>query len=149
MKKVNGFTLVELMVAMVIMMILTLLVYPSYQGYVIKARRLEGQVALLTAMQQQERYFTQHNRYKEFKAGSGDPEADGFKWWSGGSARASAYELSAQACDGMPLQACIEVRATPGTGRVDPNFRDPECATLTLTSTGAHGAAGPGQRCWP
>jgi type IV pilus assembly protein PilE len=147
--KADGFTLIEMMVVLVIMLILAAMVYPSYSGYVIKARRLEGQVALLDALQQQERYYTRYNVYKEFSAGSANPDEQRFKWWSGSSAAASAYELSAQACPGMPLQACIEVRATPGTAKVDPNFRDPECATLTLTSTGEQRAAGPGTRCWP
>jgi type IV pilus assembly protein PilE len=148
MKKAQGFTLVELMVVVVIMLILTMLGYPGYQSYIVKAKRLEGQVALLGAIQQQERYYTQHSTYKEFSAGADDSGDEGFKWWSGNSARESAYELSAQACAGMPLRSCIEVRATPGTARVDPNFRDPDCETLTLTSTGQQGAGGQGQRCW-
>lgn len=148
MKKAGGFTLVELMVVLVIVLILAMLVYPSYQDYIIKARRLEGQVALLDAIQQQERYFSQHRTYREFSAASAGPEDEPFKRWSGPTAGASAYEISAQACPGMPVAACIEVRATPGTELVDGRFRDPECGTLTLTSIGQQGAEGQGQRCW-
>lgn len=149
MKHEKAFTMVELMVVMVIILILAAIVYPSYAAYVIKARRIEGQIALLDTMQRQERHYSLHNSYIPFSATSTDPDERRFKWFSGFSARESSYELSGRACPGMTLQACIELRATPGTERVDPNFRDPGCGTLTLSSTGQQGAGGKQARCWP
>lgn len=144
-----GFTLIELLIVMALLAILAALTYPSYKGYIIKARRIEGQAALLETMQNQERYYSAHNTYIAFSSASTDPDEKRFKWFSGERAGESAYELSGHACEGAPLRACIEVRATPGTERVDPNFRDPDCETLALTSTGAHSATGRGARCWP
>lgn len=149
MRRYRAYTLVELMVVLVIIGILSAVAYPNYTSYVIKARRLEAQVALLDTMQKQERYYSAHNAYLAFSADSTDPDEKRFKWWSGNSARDSAYELSGHACPGMSLQACIEVRAAPGTARVDPRFRDPDCETLTLVSTGEHRAGGKQARCWP
>jgi len=149
MKRLQAFTLVELMVVMVIIAILIALVYPSYTGQMRKVRRVEGKVALLETMQHQERYYSEHNAYLPFSADADTQEAQRFRWWSGGSAPKSAYELSAQACDGEPLGRCIELHAVPGTPRVDASFRDAECGTLILVSTGAVRATGGGTRCWP
>ena len=149
MKRRGGFTLIELLIVMAVVAILAALTYPTYQGYVIKARRIEGQAALLDAMQNQERYYSAHNTYIVFSSASTDPDEKRFKWFSGDRAAESAYELSGHVCEGVPLRACIQVRATPGTERVDPNFRDPDCQTLAVTSSGAHSATGKGERCWP
>ena len=145
----QAFTLVEMMVVLAIMLGLAAMAYPGYRAYVVKARRVEAQAALLNTMQDQERYYTLHNTYLPFSAASTGEDEKRFRWWLGASAPASAYELSGHACGELPLQACIELRAEPGTPRVNPEFRDPECATLTLRSTGQTAARGPGPRCWP
>ena len=62
------------------------------------------------------------------------------------------HELDAHACPDSALDECVEVRARPGTARVDARFRDPDCGVLTLDSTGRQGAqaaAGSNLRCWP
>lgn len=143
----KGFTLVEVLVVMVILGVLSALAYPSYAGSVRKSRRIEGQVALIDAMQQEERYYSQHNSYTAFSAT--DPEPGPFHWWSGSTAPASAYELDAHACPDRAIAECVELRARPGTARVDARFRDPGCETLTLDSTGRQASSGTIDRCWP
>lgn len=149
MKRVQAFTLIEIVIVMTVVLILIALVYPSYTSQMRKVRRVEGQVALLETMQHQERYYSEHNAYLPFSAAAATQEAQRFRWWSGNSAPKSAYELSAQACPGEPLGRCIELHAVPGTARVDASFRDAECGTLILNSTGAFRATGSGTRCWP
>ncbi len=149
MRREPGFTLVELMVTTVIVMVLAVLAHASYKSYIVKARRVEAQSALLKAMQDQERYYTQYNTYLPFSASAPGNDNMQVKWWLGASPQHSAYELSGRACQQQPLQSCIELRAEPGTGMVDPNFRDPECEILTLDSTGRHGAGGRQAGCWP
>jgi type IV pilus assembly protein PilE len=144
----RGFTLIEMLVVLVILAILAGVAYPSYAKYVVRTRRTEGQIALIEAMQQQARYYQQHNTYLAFTSDDGDAQAQGFRWWSGSSAAVSVYELDAHACPGRELADCVEVRATPGTARVDSRFRDPECGALTLDSFGARAPEGSG-RCWP
>ena len=144
----SGFTLIEMLVVLAILSILVSVAYPSYAGHVVRTRRTEGQIALIEAMQQQERYHLQHNTYAEFSATSEDTAPQGFRWWSGATATASLYELDAHACPGRDIADCVEVRATPGTDKVDGRFRDRECGALTLDSLGAHAAVGSG-RCWP
>lgn len=143
----KGFTLVEVMVVLVILAILGALAYPTYAGYVRKSRRIEGQVALVETMQQEERYYTQHNAYKVFSSSS--PDAGAFRWWSGSAPPESAYEIDASACPGQGLDECVQLRARPGTAKVDAAFRDPECETLTLDSTGQQASSGSLAACWP
>jgi type IV pilus assembly protein PilE len=149
----HGFTLIEVLIVLAILGILAALVVPSYAGYIARTRRTEGQVALIEAMQRQERYFARHNTYVAFSADAAEPQAE-FNWWSGDNAARSAYELDGHACPGLTLAECIEIRARPGTSRVDSSFRDPDCGALTLDSLGNHGAGGAqegqaGGRCWP
>jgi type IV pilus assembly protein PilE len=148
MKPNRGFTMIELMVVLAIMVALGALAYPTYVGYLTKSRRIEAQVAMIEALQQQERYYTKHNTYVAFSADA-LPEAPRFKWWSGSTVAVSAYELDAQACPGRALNECVEIRARPGTERVDANFRDADCGTLTINSANEHSASGAYERCWP
>lgn len=140
----SGFTLVELVVVLAILSVLAALAYPAYSAYVIKARRAEGQVALMNAMLQQEHHRALHHSYVAFSRAA---PVEGLPWWSGSDAQGSAYELEAEACPGSALRDCVQLSARPGTAHVDARFRDPECGTLTLSSTGEHGAGG--RRCWP
>jgi type IV pilus assembly protein PilE len=136
-----------LLIVLAIVAILGALAYPSCAGYIVRTRRTEGQVALVEAMQRQERHRLQHNTYVAFSAE--DPGTAGFTWWSGAAASASAYELDAHACTGRDIAECVEIRARPGTARVDSRFRDPGCGVLTLDSNGRQGAEGTEARCWP
>lgn len=149
MKRPAGFTLVELMIVLAIVCLLGSIAYPSYASFVARARRIEGQLALMDILQQQERFHSMHNTYVAFAADSADPDARRFKWWSGAVASESAYELRGDACPQRDISDCIEVRAMPGTERVDGKFSDSECGTLSLNSIGQRGASGRSLRCWP
>jgi type IV pilus assembly protein PilE len=144
----RGFTLIEMLVVLAILSILVAVGYPNYTRHVARTKRTEGQIALIDAMQQQERYHLQHNTYVAFSSSSGDAAPPGFPWWSGVSAAVSHYELDAHACPGRDIADCVEVRATPGTAKVDGRFRDEECGALTLDSLGLHDSERAG-RCWP
>lgn len=145
----RGVTLVEVMIALVIVMILTTLAYPSYAGYITRTRRIEGIIALAETMQQQERYFMRNNRYLAFSAAAPDPDAPQFRAWSGSTAARSAYELAGRACPGQDIADCIELHATPGSAVVDSNFKDPDCGVLVLDSAGRRSASGTATNCWP
>jgi type IV pilus assembly protein PilE len=146
MARTRGFTLVEMMVVLLIVSVLASLAYPGYAGYMTRTRRMEGKVALVLAMQQQEQHHAVHHTYVAF---SNAAPVAGLPWWSGNSAAASAYELDAVACPDADLRGCVQLRARPGTAQVDARFLDPECGTLTLNSRGEQGASGSSGRCWP
>ena len=59
----KGFNLIELLIAMVIIAILSLLIYPSYNSYFIRAHRNLGIIALSDASGRIEEYYTRHNSY--------------------------------------------------------------------------------------
>lgn len=151
----GGFSLVELLATLVILAVLLALAVPAYHAHLVRARRVQGQATLLKLMQQQERYYSQNNTYIAFSAASQDAQdAQGgqFQWWSGEDAREgavrSAYEIDAVACPGLALTQCVQLRARPGTARVDQQFHDADCGVLTLRSTGERGSSGPAARCW-
>ncbi|RJF98936.1 type IV pilin protein [Noviherbaspirillum saxi] len=131
--RIRGFTLLELMVVVVIVGILAGIAFPSYQESIRRTKRTEGKSALMETLQQQERYYSQHNTYAAFSSSSPDKL---FKWYSGGSPSNSAYELSATACSDDTVANCVVVTAKPGTALVDSQFSDPACGELGMSSNG-------------
>ena len=59
----KGFTLLELMIALVVVSILALIAVPSYQSYTIKTRRATAAACLLELSQWMERTFTANMSY--------------------------------------------------------------------------------------
>lgn len=56
----RGFTLVEMMIVVAVIALLSMVVYPSFQGAIRKARRADARSALTTAAQMLERYSTEN-----------------------------------------------------------------------------------------
>ena len=60
--KQQGFTLIELVIVISLIGILAMIAIPAYNDSVTKARRTDGQSALMDLMVRQERYFTEPPR---------------------------------------------------------------------------------------
>ena len=144
-----GFTQVEVLVVLALAALLAGLVYPTYTHSFVRMRRLEGETALIEAMQKQELYRARHGSYVAFSADAPAPPGLGVHWWSGEAPASSAYELDASACAGEQVADCVVLRARPGTARVNGRVRDPDCGVLTLDSRGRQAASGPEPKCWP
>lgn len=134
MKKVKGFTLIELMIVVIIIGILAGIAYPSYSQYVQRGYRTEGKSALLDLAAKQERYYMQNYKYAdEAKLNVGNTET-------------GKYRLNVEFTDPAKKKDFILV-ATP-------LFPDNSCGAYTLTSTGlkgmrAHkGITGTVSDCW-
>ena len=150
-RRVRGFSLIELMIVVAIVAILASVAYPSYRDSVLKGRRGEARAALAELMQEQERYMTQHNKYLTFSAGAtGTP----FKTTAGDS-NSPSYKLSAVNCKdsaGTEIsdKVCIQIVAEP-TGT------DPKVGNLEMASTGVKTCTGTSKDattktsalCWP
>ncbi|HGO8480441.1 TPA: type IV pilin protein [Neisseria meningitidis] len=62
----KGFTLLELMIAVAILGILTLITYPSYKTYIRRIRLSEVKSTLLMNAQNLERYYRQKGRFDNY-----------------------------------------------------------------------------------
>jgi type IV pilus assembly protein PilE len=130
-----GFTLIEVMIVVAIVGILAAVAYPSYTDSVRKGKRAEARAALMSLLQQQERYFTQNNTYETFAVGAAGTKP--FKDYSAseGSPTSSSHRLGARTCAATggvspTKRNCIEVFAQPQTGV----YTDPAVTTLAIDS---------------
>ena len=138
MKRMKGFSLMELMIAVAIIAILAGVAYPSYQDQVRKSRRADAKIALAELNQSLERFFTTNNTYLGATLGDGSvatdiypqKSADGHYNLSISTQTASTFTLTASA-----------------TGN---QASDSQCASYTLTHTGIKGgtSGGPEGGCW-
>lgn len=127
--KKNGFTLIEIMIVVAIIGIIAAIAYPAYTQQVQKARRTDGQTALLNIATLMEHYYTENNTYVGANApadvGGSATSPEGHYTVTVTQVNASSYSLSA---------------APQGAQASD------TCGTLTLTNTGLRGPTP--ATCW-
>jgi type IV pilus assembly protein PilE len=132
----RGFTLIEVMIVVAIIGILAAIAYPSYDEYVKRANRSEGQALLNDASASQERYFNQNNAYIINNSG-----IDKLGLKKNNRSETGKYTLS------------VAARAS-GRGYVltaSPAITDPRCGNLTLDDRGIRGRSGTANSiddCW-
>lgn len=140
--RVKGFTLIEVMIAVVIVGILASVAFASYQNFVIRSNRADAKSALNDASQRLQRCFTLHNDYTDddcqvhddLNSGGGIESSEGF------------YEIS---FDGSvsgtnPTATTYTLIATPVRA---PQTSDTDCSganAMTLAQTGRRQP----EECW-
>lgn len=125
MKRQQGFTLVEVMVAVAVLGILAAIAYPSYTAYVAKGNRAEAQAYMLDLAQAQSQFLADNRAYA---AATGDLGVAAPAGLSG------KYTFAVAASSGPPPSYTIT--ATPVAGS-----RQAADGTLTLNSSGARSPA--------
>lgn len=141
MRRRGGYSLIELLIAMVIAATLAAMAIPSYRNYIVRTQRTEARQALAQARAAQERFFLQHNRYAQALPPA-PPEGLGLPSITASGLYELEVDLTAQ---GFTLRA----RPTASGGQRD----DSRCAVLTLNESGlrsATSAAGADStaECW-
>jgi len=132
-QRLNGFTLIELMIVVAIIGILAAIAIPMYSDYVTRSRQADGQAKLMQVAQDLERCYTQYSAYNHASCSvlaSGAVNSEqGF------------YKITAS----VLTTSSFTLEATPQPEQAD----DTDCKTLTLTHLGEQSATGPDKdSCW-
>jgi type IV pilus assembly protein PilE len=135
--KKNGFSLIELMIAVTVVGILAAIAIPSYSAYIKRANRTDATRALAFTAQALERCYSQSFTYAAAScpaaAATPAPSSQGY------------YTITINVAAGPPQTyslTAVPVKA-PQTG-------DATCTSFTLDNTGLQGAtpAGNTKTCW-
>lgn len=70
MKRLKGFTLIEVMIVVAIVAILSAVALPAYNDYVARARRADAKAVLLEGVQFMERIYTERGAYNRDSSGA-------------------------------------------------------------------------------
>jgi type IV pilus assembly protein PilE len=135
--RLQGFTLIEVMIVVAVMGILTTVALPSYTEYLKRANRAAAKSVLLETALLMERNYTQANRY--------DLKSDGTAFTltiiqtpQSGDAK---YTIGFAA--GALNQNTFTLQAVPAGIMVGD-----ACGTYTVTNVGAKGSGGTMDDCW-
>lgn len=136
----KGFSLLELMIAVVVVGILAAIAYPAYTNQLQRGWRGEGKAAVLAAAQQEERFFSMNNTYTTTLVDAG---IRGFSC-SDANTAACRYTITVAAPAGGTIATGYLISATPQ------GWTDALCGTLTLDNLGNRGRNGTGSvaECW-
>ena len=128
-----GFSLIEVMIAVLIIAVLAAIAYPSYDNHVTNSRRAAAAGCLMERAQFMERYYTTNMSY----ADAPDP--------------AQCQDLQGHYAISLPAASLGErtytLQAEPQGRQAS---KDTRCGTLSLTHQGVRGVSGSGSvdQCW-
>jgi type IV pilus assembly protein PilE len=134
-KKIKGFTLIELMIVVVVIAILAAIVVPNYMGHVRKTRRTQVKTDMLEYTQMLEREYTLNRSYAGFPVGTYNRSPR-----TGTQYYALTYTIPAAG-------NTYTITATPVGAQTQDNG---DCGTMTLNSQGVKTATGGlgANGCW-
>ena len=124
----QGFSLIELMIAVAILAIIVTIAVPSYRQWVLDSNRAEGKALLMQTAQALERCFTRFSSYTDGNC---------------------AIQNSATiASENQRYNLTVTTTANTFSLTAAPVQADPGCGSLTLTHTGARSVSGSDSDCW-
>lgn len=92
--KMNGFTLIELMVTVAILAVIAAIAVPAYTGYVATARNVEAMDNLSAIQIAEEEYFLQNNAYIPASTTTALVQSNSTNLWVAAPATESAREFT-------------------------------------------------------
>lgn len=123
----QGFTLIELMVALVIVGILAGIAYPAYTKHLLRSRRADAIAALTVVMQAQERYRSNVSNYASAVADLPNVNVAGIT---------AHYQVTLEGVGATPSFATgYKATATPVSG--GKQAADTVCKSFSVTLVGA------------
>jgi type IV pilus assembly protein PilE len=148
----QGFTLIELMIAVVVTAILATIAVTSYSSFVLKAHRTEAKSALLDLASLEERYLSTNNCY------TATATALGYSATWTGTVGNGYYQVtlpitfscgSVATANSPAIPASFTITALP----IGNQLKDTACVSFTVTSTGSRtatmqGGADNTATCW-
>ena len=132
-RRVQGFTLVEMIIVVLIISVLAAIAYPAYQNHVVKTRREAAKGCLLEMQQFMERYYTTNLRYDQTMAGG---TAVALPPCQAGQDVTNHYQV---AFDGAPTRTTYSLRAVPQNRQATV---DTYCGTMSINNLGVKGKTG-------
>ena len=145
----KGFTLVELMIVVTIIAILMMIMLPSYEVYVLKAKRSVGKAELLAVLARQEQFFVLNKQYASrldlLGYGANPYAINANGEWVEATSPGRIYIISLfELVPAMAPQA-FTLRAMPQLAQAG----DTRCGYLQITSLGVESAGeGTAFDCW-
>jgi type IV pilus assembly protein PilE len=151
--KEAGFTLIELVVAMLIAAVLVAIAIPSYRNYAVRSHRTDAKAALLDLASLEERYYTTANAYTNSAANLGYganawPITVGSGYYVINTPQITLGLAPTATTTGSP--PTYSLTAVPIGSQLT---QDTACASFTVTSAGARTATSSGGSdttavCW-
>lgn len=135
-----GFTLIELMIAVVVVAILLSIAVPSYRAQVQESRRTDAKTALLDLASREQRYFSVNNTF------TNSPQDLGY----GGAAASfpmnvgSGYYSVSVTAPAAASPPTFTITATP----INSQASDTQCGSFTVDNTGKQSVSGSSTTCW-
>lgn len=126
----SGFTLIELMITVAIVAILAAIALPSYNEYVLRAKRSEARSTLVDLLARQERFYSDNQRY---------------------AANLAELGVASTTSENGYYNIVVSVNAGVGIVFAIPRapFTDAGCGTFSITSANVKGNSGTlTNGCW-
>jgi type IV pilus assembly protein PilE len=151
-RRQRGFTLIELVIAMVIASILAAIAIPSYTSYIMKSRRTEAKSTLLNIASLEERYYSTNNTYTTAPGSLGFAATATVPFLVG----SGYYNITALTVTAAVAPVNSTSAGTPATYTItatpvatSTQARDSGCTSFTITSGGVQTSTGSSTTCWP
>lgn len=130
----QGFSLLELLIAICLIAILTVLAYPNYQSYITKTNRIGAETSLMRLASAMEQFYLRHQTYEE----------------------ATIESLQIPKFTGNHSYQLNVVKTTPSRFLISAipigtqSSRDKRCGVLILNNVGEKSISGPDTvlQCW-